>query len=492
MNTEKFHHKASRLRMAVLALAVCTALIAGFLAGCGKVRLPGGRDETTVQPPAQEAGLKLNISQPHAAQAALWETLAADYKNLTGVDVAVITPKGGAPATELKEALKGEKDQPAIFLFTNPREYKAWQDHAHDITGSAAYQNLADKRLALKAQGKTIGLPVGVEAFGIIYNKEILEKYFALENKKSNLKGIADVKTHKELEALVKDIHDRKTDLGIDGAFAAPALKEGEGAAWTTRLLGVPLGYELESKKTDITGEDVNEIALRHESGYKGFYDLHLGAGTAAKDALEHRAYADAVKEFATGKAAMILGGTEFMGHLNSAVGKTVTPEECAFLPAFMNIEEAKHQGLAFEVTEYAAINGRAGEEEIQAAGEFLNWLFTSERGMDFLANKLNVLAPYDSVTETALPNNPLSASAFEWLRREGVTGPVVYGALTPGEEFRDKVMAGGLRSAGGTLSKTLSAVGRYWPSADNSRNMGIYLTQVRLVGYSPGYGRFS
>ena len=444
MNKKSTHHKAPRLRTAVLALAVCAALITGFLAGCSKAGFPG-KDETTLQPPAQETGLKLNLYQPHPAQAALWEAIAADYKNITGVSVAVITPKTGAPATELKEALKGEKDQPAIFLFTNPREYKAWQDHAHDISGNAAYQQLADKRLALTAQGKIIGLPVGVEAFGVIYNQKILEDYFALENKKSNLKSTADVKTYKELEALVKDIHDRKADLGIDGAFAAPALKEGEGAAWTTRLLSLPLGYELGTKKTDVTGEDVNEIALRHESGYKGFYDLHLGAGTAAKDALENRAYADAVKEFATGKAAMILGGTDFMGHLNSAVGQTVNAEQCAFLPAFMNIEEAKDQGLAFEVTEYAAINGRASEEDIQAAGEFLTWLFTSEKGMDFLANKLNVLAPYNTVTDAALPNNPLSASAFEWLKKEGVAGPVVYSVLTPGEEFRDKVMTTGL-----------------------------------------------
>jgi raffinose/stachyose/melibiose transport system substrate-binding protein len=288
-------------------------------------------------------------------------------------------------------------------------------------------------------------MPVGVEAFGIIYNKKILDDYFALEDKKSGLKGVADVKTYKELEALAKDIHERKADLGVAGAFAAPALKEGEGAACTTRLLGVPLGYEIENKKIDVTGEGANEITLRYGTGYRSLYDLHFSYGTAEKTALETRAYADAVKEFATGKAAFILGGTDFLGHLNSAVGQTVNADQCAFLPAFMNIEDVKAQGLAFDVVEYAAINGRATEEEIQAAGEFLNWLFTSEKGMDFLANKLGVLAPYGSVTEAALPNNPLSASAYEWLKKEGVTGPVVYSVLTPGEEFRDKVMHRGL-----------------------------------------------
>lgn len=433
-----------RLRTAILALALCAALAAGFLAGCGTTL--AGREKTTALPPAEETGLKLNLYQPHRAQAALWQALAADYKTLTGVTVVVTTPQGGAPATELKEALKGE-GRPAIFLFTNPREYKAWQDYASDVTATPAYRRLVDKRLALTAEDKIIGLPVGVEAFGIIYNKKILDDYFALEGKKSGLKSIADVKSFKELEALAKDLQDRKADLGLDGAFATPALQEGESAAWTPRLLSVPLGYEIGKQKVDVTGEGVDELSLRYETGYKGFYDLYLGYGTAPREALDTRAYADAVKEFATGKAAMILGGTDFTGQLNSAVGQTVTAEQCAFLPAFMNIEDAKAQGLAFDVMEYAAINGRAGEEEIQAAGEFLNWLFTSEKGMDFLANQLNVLAPYDSVTPAALPGNPLAASAFDWLKREGVTGPVAYSVLTPGEDYRDKVVSEGLLS---------------------------------------------
>jgi len=434
------------MRTALFALALCTALATGFLAGCNATT-PGGERETTMQPPAEETGLKLNLYQPHPAREGLWQALAADYKHLTGVDVAVVSPRGGAPATELKEALRGEADRPAIFLFTNPREYKAWQEHAMDVTSNAAYQRLVDKRLALTAGDKVIGMPVGVEAFGIIYNKKILDEYFALEDKKSDLKSIADVKSAKELEALAKDIHERREDLGIEGAFAAPAFKEGESAVWSTRLLGLPLGYEIENKNIDVTGEGANEVTLRYGTGYRGLYDLHFNYGTAEKNALETRAHADAAKEFATGKAAFILGGTDFLGHLNSTVGKTVTAEQCAFLPAFMNIEDYKDQGLAFEVVEYAAINGSLDEEHIQAAGEFLNWLFTSEKGMDFLANKLNVLAPYSSVTENALPNNPLSASAFEWLGREGAMGPVAYTVLTPDEEFREKVLGAGLLS---------------------------------------------
>lgn len=443
MKNNEFKRSPRTRRTVLLALVLCAALIAGVLAACGTTDKEN-KDPSSA-PPAETTGMKLNLYQPNPSQEALWQTLAADYKSLTGVEVAVISPKNNAPATELKEALTGEKDKPAIFLFTNPREYKAWQDHALDITNNKAYTHLIDSRLALTAQGKTIGLPLGVEAYGIVYNKKIMDAYFALENKETELKSIDDVTTHKELEALVKDMDKNKEALGITGVFASPALKEGESTNWTTRLLSVPLAYEINTNKVDITGDGINEIKLQNDKGYGAFYNLMLAHGTAEKDKLETRTYADAVGEFATGKAAMILGGSDLMGQINSAVGQTVQAEECAFLPVRMDIEGLKNQGLAYDAVEYAAVNSKLTEEEIQAAGEFLNWLLTSEKGMDFLANKLNVLAPYDTVTEESLPNNPLSANAFAWLKKEGVTHTVTYSVLTPGEEFRDKVMASGL-----------------------------------------------
>ena len=426
-----------------LALGLCAALTGGFFAACGTPASPGEK-ETTLVTPAEDTGLTLHVYQPHANQAALWDSLAADYKAITGVTVAVRTPSGANH--ELKDALKAESNAPGIFLFTNPRDYGDFKDHAHNLSDTQAYQHLLDDRLALRAENQVIGLPVGVEAYGIIYNKKILNQYFTLDNRTSGLKSMEEVKTYKDLEDLVKDLEAHKTSLGLDGVFAAPALKEGESTSWGTRLLSVPVGYEIEKSKMDVTGEDIKELRLRHESGYKSFIDLALNYATT-KETLENRSYADAAGEFAAGKAAMVLGGTEFLGLLNSSPGQTVGAEDVVFLPALMTMEGVNNQGLAFETVEYAAINGRASEEEILAAGEFLNWLFTSEKGMDFLANRLNLIAPYDTVGAASLPQNPLSVNAFEWLKKEGVHSAVTWSSLVPHEDFRDKVVGRGLLS---------------------------------------------
>lgn len=436
--------KRHQLRSTLLALGLCAALLCGFLAGCQNNTPGGDEDETTLTPPAEDTGLVLNLYQPHQSQTTLWEALAADYKNLTGVTLVVHTPKTTDAAVELKEALKGEENAPGLFLFTNPREYKAWQDNAADLRTTTAYQHLADHRLALTADEKIVGIPLGVEAFGLIYNQKILSAYFALEDKDTAFTGIDSIKNHKDLEDLAKDMDAHKSELGIDGVFASPALKAGESAAWGTRLMSVPMGYEMEKKNISVTGDEINELGFGYDTGYKGFYALHTGYGTAA-EGFDARSYADAAKEFATGKAAMILGSTDFVGLLNSAVGQSVAAEDCAFLPAYMNIEDYPTQGLAFETVLYAAVNGHANEEETRAADEFLNWLVTSEKGTDFLASKLNVIAPYDSESSAALTNNALAANALTWLKKEGVTNAVTWSVLTPGDEYRDEVVGTGL-----------------------------------------------
>jgi len=438
--------KTKRYLAPIAALGLCAALLCGFLAGCGareRERENERKEDDRIVNPVEDTGITLKLYQPDPARAGLWQTLAADYKALSGVTVNVMSPETETPHTELRESLLREEGAPGIFLFTHPREYRGWPERAADLTDTQAYRQLINSRMALMADGKVIGLPVGVDAFGVIYNKKILDKYFALED--AAVASISEINSHAEFSRLVKDLHEKKEELGIEGVFAAPAYKEGESGVWTTRLFSVPLGHELAARRTELTAEEFEEPTWTHARGYRTFHDLMAGHATT-KEKLAERTHANAAQEFATGKAALIIGGTEFLGHLNSVEGQTVTAEDVAFLPIMLEMEnETGRQGLAFDVTEYAAVNARLGEEDRRAAADFLNWLYTSEKGMDFLANKLGVLAPYESQNAATMPNNPLSADAFAWLKKEDVQNVVTWSSLAGGEEFRDKVLGRGM-----------------------------------------------
>ncbi|MCL2531089.1 MAG: extracellular solute-binding protein [Oscillospiraceae bacterium] len=437
------------LRKPLLALGLCAAIISGFFVACRHEP-----NEPNEPPPAQDTGIVLNIFQPHAAHATMWDALAVEYRNATGVTLNVHRPAAGTVALEeLRDALEREENKPALFFFHNPREYHAWHEHAHNLSETTAYGHLIDRNLALRvlveddenSHHNVVAIPLGVEAFGIIYNESIMTAYFALDDRSTEFNSVADITTHAELEALVRDMHAHREALDIDAVFAAPALREGESHMWGTRLMAIPHGQEINSRNMDVTGEHIDELHLRYHEGLRDFYRLHHEHMTE-HEGLEGRSYADAAAEFGTGRVAMIMGGSGFVGYLSGVANQTVNANEVAFMPAFMRMESASRQGLAFETVKFAAINGRADQEHIDAAEQFLTWLVTHERGMDFLTNRLGVIAPFDTVVSSVQMQNPLMADAVHWLQNEQVNNTVTWSMLAPGDEFRDQVVGEGLR----------------------------------------------
>ncbi len=443
----------NRKRIAVVlpALVLCASLLCGLLTACNGTNKGGGdlttTDPSTLSPGAIEGELTVRVFQPHPAQAALWQALAADYKTLTGVNIAFSTTEDGTLQT-LKDALQGEQ-APGIILFTDPGEYAAWKDNAESLSEAEAYKRLLNQQLALKADGKPVAVPLGVYAFGVIYSKPVLNAYFALPEKATDFTKVGDITDFSKLESLVKDITKNKAALGIEGAIASPALKEGESAAMSHRLLSLPLSYEFRASNTELTGGAVNEINFRQNEAYKSFVDMMLANGAATPDTLNTRTEANALSEFANGKAAMLLGGSELWGRLNTVADQTLKEEDIGIMPAFMRFAEGEKYGLALEPQLYAAVNAKASDEDKQASLAFLEWLVSSDKGLAFLGKELNLLAPYSSMTDALLPSNPLSADAFQQLRSgdAAVVHLVSMTALSPGQEFREKTVAAGLVS---------------------------------------------
>jgi raffinose/stachyose/melibiose transport system substrate-binding protein len=80
-----------------------------------------------------------------------------------------------------------------------------------------------------------------MEGYGIIYNKEILERYFATEGAKAgSMEEIGDFET---LKAVVEDMQSKKELLGIRGVFASTSLLPGDEWRWHTHLAN----YHIES-----------------------------------------------------------------------------------------------------------------------------------------------------------------------------------------------------------------------------------------------------
>ncbi len=372
--------------------------------------------------------------------AAVYEELAKKYKEEKGVNVKVVT----AAANTYEQTLKSEiakTNAPTIFQVNGPIGYDTWDDYCLDIKDSKLYSYLSDKSLAIKDDDGVYAIPYVVEGYGIIYNNAIMNKYFALPTKKTNIKDMQEVTSFDALKAVVEDMTAQKDKLGIEGVFASTSLSSGEDWRWQTHLLNIPLFYEYRDneEKLDPTLAllDADEIAFKYEKNFKNIFDLYTENSITAKTLLGSKSVADSMAEFALGKVAMVQNGNWSWSQISGIQGNTVKADDIKMLPVYTGIDGEKGQGICIGTENYLAINKNATEEQQKASLDFLDWLFSSETGKSYVTNKLGFITPFNTFSQDEIPDDPLAHEITRYMEDDSTeTVPWIFTAF-PSEEFK-------------------------------------------------------
>ena len=98
---------------------------------------------------AEEAGASVYFLNFKPESAKIYEKIADDYYNETGVKVKVVT----AAANTYEQTLKSEiakKNAPTIFQINGPIGFNTWKKYCADLKDSKLYSYLTDKNLAIK------------------------------------------------------------------------------------------------------------------------------------------------------------------------------------------------------------------------------------------------------------------------------------------------------------------------------------------------------
>ncbi|MDR2975241.1 MAG: extracellular solute-binding protein, partial [Propionibacteriaceae bacterium] len=223
-----------------VSLAAATLLV-GF-AGCGTNSGSGGGDDKGYV-------YFLNF-KPEIADK--YQTIIDEYKKETGVEVKITTAASGTYEQTLTSEI-AKSEPPTIFQINGPVGYSNWKDYTADLTDSDIYKHLTDQSMAVSTSDGVWGVPYVVEGYGIIYNDAIMKKYFALADKKVSITSTDQITSWDLLDQVVTDMTAHKDALGITGVFSSTSLKPGEDWRWQTHLANVPLFYEFNQDKVDLT-----------------------------------------------------------------------------------------------------------------------------------------------------------------------------------------------------------------------------------------------
>ena len=392
--------------------------------------------------------------KPETADA--YKEIAKVYKEEKGIELKVVTAASGTYEQTLKSEM-AKSSAPTIFQVNGPKGYANWKNYCKDIKDTAIYNALTDKDLAIKDGDGVYAVPYVVEGYGIIYNAEILDKYFALKNKKVDIKSADEIKNFATLKAVVEDMTAHKKELGIKGVFGSTSLKAGEDWRWQTHLANIPLHYEFEKNNTDLTKDAAKEINFEFSENYKNIFDLYINNSVTEKNLLGSKTVADSMAEFALGECAMIQNGNWAWSQIKDVSGNTVKEENIKFLPIYTGVKGEESQGLCIGTENYLCINKNASEHQQKLAEEFLYWLYSSETGKKLVTEKLDYITPFSTFNENEAPTDPLAKEIIRYMNDDQLKTIPWNFTIFPSQTFKENFGASLLNYARG--SKTFEDV---------------------------------
>ena len=382
----------------------------------------------------------------------VYKEIAEAYEKETGVRVIVETAANNAYESTLAAKMATD-EAPTLFQINGPKGYANWKDYCADLSDTELYKHLTDKSLAVEVNGKVFGIPYVVEGYGIIYNEALTDKYFALPNKAVDFDSMDDVNSFDKLKSVVEDMQKNRDKLGIDGVFASTSLKSGEDWRWQTHLANLPLYYEFDKNKIDLTSDKTGEIIFDYADNFKNILDLYLDNSTVDRKMVGTKTVSDSMAEFALEKCVMVQNGNWAWSQIAGVNGNKVKADNVKYLPIYTGIDGEEKQGLCIGTENFYAINSKAKPEDQKAAEDFIYWLYSSETGKRYVTEKLGFIAPFDTFEDDERPSDPLAQEIFDWMDKEDIKTIPWNFTVFPSQTFKENFGASLLKYAQGTKS---------------------------------------
>lgn len=123
------------------------------------------------------------------------------------------------------------------------------------------------------------------------------------------------------------------------------------------------------------------------------------------------------------------------LGQIIGTEGTTVKPEDVGFIPITIGVEGEEAMGLSVGASQYMCINTKSSEANQKASLAFLEWLFSSEKGKEFVAKDLQFVTPFTTMADAEYTNY-LFASENE-ITAKGKKGYPWVVSLIPSDQWK-------------------------------------------------------
>jgi raffinose/stachyose/melibiose transport system substrate-binding protein len=374
---------------------------------------------------------KLIIFQSKVEITAQLEEAAKAYQRETGVEVEVWSTTGDDFFLQLRNRLANNQG-PDIFNLRTDAEIEQVANYLEDLRNLSVTKKIAADLLG-KSGNNIIGIPYTVEAFGLVYNKSLIDASkitnydaFVAMMREQKAKGINGVGLSQETYFLIGHILNTPFALQRDVQGFIDRLNKGE-----VTMANTPEFVEFANFLTAIRDYSYNPLEVN--------YDRECG-------------------DFATGKTAAI--------HQGNWCYPMFADYQLNFQMAFMPFPLAGNDKIAVGVPSWWCVNSQVSEARKKLAKDFIEWLYNSETGKKYLYTEFQFIPVVSDASAGSL--DPLSADVsrfassgkiLPWAFNFWPAGIVeVHLAPVAQQFFASKMSAG----------EFLAALDKAWAAANN------------------------
>ena len=345
----------------VMSLALATAMIAGMTASA------------TVNCYAEDESVdKIIIFQSKVEITDQLEELAEIYEDETGVEVEVWGTTGDDYVQQLKTKLANGQG-PTVFSLAPGAESETMQNYLADLSDLSFIDKIVDG-MANEIDGKVVGIPYTMEGFGMVYNKDLI-----------NADEITDY------DSFVQMLQEQKEN-GINGFGLSQ-----ESFFLIGHILNTPFALQ-EDPDGFIEKLNAGEVKMADTPEFQEFAKFYAAIRDNSYNPLETN-YDKECGDFATGKTAAI--------HQGNWCYSMFADYDVDFEMGLAPLPICGNDKIAVSVPAAWYVNSQASDAEQQAGKDFLEWLYTSESGQDYLMNEFGFLPGVDGMENDEL--DPLS-----------------------------------------------------------------------------------
>ncbi len=298
---------------------------------------------------------------------------AQDFSTETGIRVEIWESTGDDYRAQLRLKLAGD-EVPTIFSVSKGAEADMFKAYLADIGTGEVQRYIADS-MALKMDGKSVGIPFGVEGFGLVVDNDMVKA--------------SDLVSQQAFFDVIRTLSTK----GIN-----PLGLSQESYFLIGHLLNTPFAV-MDDPQAFLAEYEKGGVRLADQKEFQAFAQLMELIRRYCINPMEIN-YDRSCGDFATGKTAMIHQGNWCYGMF-----KDYAP---SFAMGLKGVPLLGNQRLSVSVPYYWVVNSQVPAAQREAAVKFLDWLYTSEKGMSYIVDQFGFVPATSNIPTDSL--DPLSA----------------------------------------------------------------------------------